>query len=151
VMYLGGIRDKLTYLLLWSVGLIAWGAFFWSWRRRGGAVTFVERQMAHAWAAGVIASVGLFIVEYMLDLDVLKLSPLLAVIAGMVFLFEAGTLSGWFYIAATVSFATTIPMILWPQIAPMLFGIVSAFGFFVPGLKYYRQKRRMEKRSPLAG
>src|SRR5262249_42976898 len=125
-MYLAEVKQHWPYLLLWSVGLVGWAIFFWTWRRRGGAVTFVERQMAHAWAAGVIASVGLFLVELITPLPVLQLCPLLAILAGMVFLFEAGTLSGWFYIAATLSFAATIPMVLIPQFAPMMFGAVSA-------------------------
>jgi eukaryotic-like serine/threonine-protein kinase len=141
VLYLLGERGHLTYLGLWGVGLVAWGAFFWSWRRRGGPVTFVERQMAHAWAAGVAASVATFVVEVLLGLRVLILSPMLAVAAGMVFLFKAGTLSGWFYIAAAVSFLTAVPMALLPEVGPLLFGVVSAVAFFVPGLKYYRQRR----------
>src|SRR5207302_2286937 len=60
VLWVAGVRDHLAYLLLWSIALIVWGAVFWSWRRRGGAVTFVERQMAHGWAAGVAASIGVF-------------------------------------------------------------------------------------------
>jgi hypothetical protein len=31
---------------------------------------------------------------------------------------------------------------LGPPWRPVLFGIISAIGFFVPGLKYYRQKTR---------
>jgi serine/threonine-protein kinase len=140
-LYLLGERGHLTYLGLWGVGLVTWGAFFWHWRRRGGPVTFVERQMAHAWAAGVAASIATFVVEVLLDLPVLKLSPMMAVCAGMVFLYKAGTLSGWFYIAAAMTFLTAVPMALLPQVGPLLLGAVSAVGFFVPGLKYYRQRR----------
>jgi serine/threonine-protein kinase len=146
VLYLLGERGHLTYLTLWGVGLVAWGSFFWWWRRQGGPVTFVERQMAHAWAAGVAASVATFLVEGLLGLKVLELSPMLAVAAGMVFIFKAGTLSGWFYIAALVSFLTAVPMALFPKIGPVLFGAVSAVAFFVPGLKYYRQRRGRMRR-----
>jgi serine/threonine-protein kinase len=142
VMFWLGVRDHLAYLTLWSVGLVTWGAVFWAWRRRGGPVTFVERQMAHAWAAGVTASIGTFIVEVLLGLPVLILSPMLAVIAGMVFLFKAGTLSGWFYIAAGLSFLTAIPMALVPAVGPLLFGAVSALAFFVPGWKYYQLRKQ---------
>jgi serine/threonine-protein kinase len=59
----------------------------------------------------------------------------------MVFLFKAGTLSGWFYVAAVLCFVGAIPMaILGPPWSPLLFGAISAVGFFVPGLKYYRQR-----------
>jgi serine/threonine-protein kinase len=119
---------------------VIWAAIFWSWRRRGGAVTFVERQMAHGWAAGVAASIGVFIVEVLLGLPVLSLTPVLAVVAGMVFLFMAGTVSGWFYVPTALCLAGAIPMAIWPEVAPMLFGVFAAFGFFVPGLKYYRQR-----------
>ena len=44
-----------TYLVLWTVGLIAWGIILGRLRRRAGPVLFVERQLAHAWAAGVCA------------------------------------------------------------------------------------------------
>src|SRR5262249_17824309 len=81
-MYWQGVDSHLPYLALWSVGLVAWGLIFWSWRRRGGPVTFVERQMAHAWGAGVTASVGVFVVEVLLDRPVLQLSPVLAIVAG---------------------------------------------------------------------
>src|SRR5439155_3084373 len=131
-----------VYLSLWSIGLVTWGIVFWNWRRRGGSVTFVERQMAHGWAAGVAASIGVFLVEVVLELPVLTLTPVLAVVAGMVFLFMAGTVSGWFYVPAALCFVATIPMALIPALGPTLFGVVSALGFFVPGLKYYRQRRK---------
>jgi predicted Ser/Thr protein kinase len=144
LLFVLGVKERLPYLALWGVGLVAWAFIFWGWRRREGVVSFVERQMAHGWAAGVAASVGLFVVEWVMNLPVLTLSPLLAVIAGMVFLFKAGTLSGWFYIAATLSFAAALPMALCPTVGLLLFGVVSAVGFLVPGLKYYRQRRRTE-------
>jgi serine/threonine-protein kinase len=149
VLWLVDVRAHLAYLSLWTIGLVVWGMVFWSWRRRGGAVTFVERQMAHGWAAGVAASIGIFVVELLLGLPVLQLTPVLAVVAGMVFLFMAGTVSGWFYVAALLCFVAALPMALLPAVAPTLFGLVSALGFFVPGLKYYRARRRHDDK-PLA-
>ena len=140
-MYFFVVRESWPYMALWSICLIAWAAIFWNLRRRGGPVTFVERQIAHSWAAGVIASIGIFIVEIQLGLPVLTLTPVLAVAAGMVFLVMAGTLSGWFYIAAGLCFLSAVPMAyLGPPWSPLLFGVVSAIGFFIPGLKYYRQR-----------
>jgi serine/threonine-protein kinase len=142
-MWWMGVEDHLAYLTLWSGGLLAWGLIFWAWRQRGGAVTFVERQMAHGWAAGVAASIGVLVVEVALGLPALTLTPVLAVVGGMVFLFMAGTVSGWFYLPAALCYAEALPMALWPQVAPTLFGVAAALGFFVPGWKYYRgQKRR---------
>src|SRR5262249_34597595 len=132
--------------LLWTLGLVAWSALFWHLRRRAGPVSFVERQIAHAWGAGVAASIGIFIVEVLLGLEALTLTPILPVIAGMVFLVMAGTLAGWFYIAAIMCFALVTPMALaGAPLAPLMFGAASALGFFLPGLKYYRQRRRGER------
>src|SRR5262249_21086954 len=111
-MYALGVQTHWPYLALWSVGLVVWGMIFWQLRRRGGPVTFVERQIAHAWAAGVAASIGIFLIEVMLNRPALELSPVLAVVAGMVFLVKAGTLSGWFYGVAAASFLIAIPMAL---------------------------------------
>jgi serine/threonine-protein kinase len=135
-----GVTDHLAYILLWSVGLVVWALVFWSWRQRGGPVTFVERQMAHGWAAGIAASIGILVVEVALGLPALKLTPVLAVVGGMVFLFMAGTVSGWFYVPAALCFAEALPMALWPEVAPTLFGLATALGFFVPGWKYWRRK-----------
>jgi serine/threonine-protein kinase len=139
-----GYRDHLAYLALWSIGLVTWATIFWTLRRRGGPVLFIERQIAHAWAAGVAASIGVFIVEWLLSpkVEVLTLSPILAICAGMVFIFKAGMLSGAFYLAGLAMFLTAIPMALFPQVAPLLFGIVSAGCFFFPGLVYHRRRMR---------
>ena len=145
-LYAAGQRSHWPFLALWTIGLVAWGAFFWHLRRRGGPVAFVERQIAHAWGAGVAAAIGVFIVEVLLGLEVLRLTPVLAVIAGMVFIVMAGTLAGWFYIAAAMCFAIVVPMALvGSPVGPLLFGAVSALGFFVPGFKYYRQRLRADR------
>jgi len=141
LMHALGVQSHSPYLALWSIGLAVWGTIFWNLRSRGGPVTFVERQIAHVWAAAVIASIGIFIVEVILEMPVLILSPVLSVLAGMVFLIKAGTLSGWFYIAAVISFLAAVPMaFVGPPIGPLMLGVVLALGFFVPGLKYYRQR-----------
>jgi serine/threonine-protein kinase len=143
LLYVLGFRDHATYLTFWSVSLIAWGAFFWHWRKRGGPVTFVERQLAHAWASGVVASIGTFVIEVILGLPVLELTPVLAVSAGTVFLFKAGTLSGEFYWYAALAFAGAAVMALvGPPLSPLLLGVVCAVGFFIPGWKYYRRRRQ---------
>ncbi len=141
-----GLEQPIYYVALWGVGLVTWAALFWYWRRLGGPVTFVERQIAHAWAAGVIASVGTFVIELALRRPALSLTPVLAVVAGMVFLFKAGTLTGWFYVAAILCFVAVVPIALLPyaglNIGPLLLGIVAGIGFFVPGWRYYRRRER---------
>jgi serine/threonine-protein kinase len=142
IMAWSGVQNHGAYLALWSVGLIGWGSIFWSLRKRAGPVRFVERQIAHAWAAGICASIGMFVIEVLMGLPALTFSPVLAIAAGMVFLVKAGVLSGSFYLAAIAMFATAVLMAIFPQVSILLFGIVTALCFFVPGLKYYRQRRR---------
>ncbi len=136
-----------VYLVLWGVGLVTWGTIFWQLRRRGGPVRFVERQIGHAWAAGVCASVGMFVLEVVMGQPPLSFTPLLAVAAGMVFLFKAGVLSGIFYIAAAAEFAGAVLIALLPQFGVLLFGAVTAACFFFPGLKYHRQRLRAVHRT----
>jgi serine/threonine-protein kinase len=142
VLAWSGVRSHLAYVVIWSTGLMTWGTIFWRLRRRGGPVLFVERQIAHAWAAAVAASIGLFVIEVVEGLPPLTLSPVLAIVAGMVFVFKAGTLSGQFYLTAFAYFATAVLMAAIPVVEHLLFGVVSAISFFVPGLKYYRQRKR---------
>jgi len=137
----GGNEQRWPYVLLWTVGLGAWAATFWELRRRAGPVTFVERQIAHIWAASMACSSGLFLVEWLLGLPPLKLSPVLPLIAGGVFIGKAGILSGEFYLPAIVLFLTCVPMSLAPTYAITLFGLVGGAAFFLPGWKFHRQRR----------
>ena len=140
-----GWDNRWYYIALWTVGLWIWAGVFWWLRRRMGPVTFVERQIAHVWAASMVAIGLLFFVELQLNLAVLTLSPVLGLIAGMVFLIKAGILTGSFYVAAAALFLSAFAMARMPAIAHLLFGVVSAACFFVPGWLYSR--RRVEKKS----
>lgn len=142
VMQWFGIANPGAYLGLWGVGLGAWATMFWAMRRRAGPITFVERQIAHVWAGSVINCSLLFVVEMLLGLPVLTLSPILALVSGTVFLVKAGILSGLFYFQAAALFVTGGIMALFPAIGLTIFGLVSAACFFIPGLKYYRQNQR---------
>jgi serine/threonine-protein kinase len=138
-----GVTEHAWYLGFWSVGLLTWGTVLWQIRKAAGPVLFVERQIAHAWAAGVCASIGMFMIEWLIPLPALTLSPAVAIAAGMVMVFKAGILSGRFYSWAVLNFAAAVVMPL-PFVrdwAVLLFGAVSALSFFVPGLKYYRQRK----------
>ncbi len=146
VLLLSGVKSRWVYPGLWVVLLGIWAACFWNLRRRAGPITFIERQIAHTWAGSMIASTGLYVVEWSLGLDVLSLSPVLGLISGMVFLVKAAILSGRFYIQAVAMFLTGIVMALmplWPipDLQITLFGVVSGLSFFLPGLKYHRQRR----------
>jgi serine/threonine-protein kinase len=135
-----GIR--VLFFLLWTAGLGTWAAVFWALRRRMGPVTFVERQIAHLWAASMVAIALLFPLEYWLELPVLTLAPVLGIVNGMVFLAKAGILSGEFYVWSILLFITAGLMAIFPDYAHLIFGVVSAACFFFPGLKYYRQRLR---------
>lgn len=133
------------YLLLWGGGLALWAPIFWKLRHRIGPVTAVERQIAHIWGGSVAAVVLLFVVESLLALPVLTLSPVLGLIGGAVFVAKAGILSGVFYLQAVAMFATALVMAELQRrgidYGVSLYGVVSAAAFFLPGWKYYRQSR----------
>jgi serine/threonine-protein kinase len=137
-----GVVSHGPYLLIWTVGLGTWAAIFWALRRRGGPVTFVERQIAHLWAGSVIACTMLYVVEMLMGLPVSTLSPVLALHSGMIFMGKAGILSGKFYIEAGALFLTAAVMALVPSVGISIFGVVSGLCFFVPGLKYYLRRAR---------
>jgi serine/threonine-protein kinase len=142
-----GVTTRWPYLIVWGGGLALWAPIFWALRHRAGPVTAVERQIAHIWGGTVIASVLLFWVEALIHqngqpLPVLTLSPVLALLAGLVFFAKAGILSGVFYIQAGVLFATSLVMCVVPSYQHIIFGLVSGACFFVPGLKYARQRSR---------
>jgi serine/threonine-protein kinase len=93
----------------------------------------------------VAASISLFVIETLLRLPVLALSPVLGLVNGMVFVVKAGILDGAFYIQAAALFAAAGLMCLFPSIGLTIFGVVSTACFFVPGLKYYREARAIAK------
>lgn len=142
-----GVESRTAYLLLWSGGLGTWAAIFWGLRRRAGPVTFIERQIAHVWAASVLGSIALYGLEYLMDLPVLSLSPVLALFGASVFVVKAGILSGAFYVQATAMFVTSAAMAIWPGSAHAVFGFVSAACFFVPGWQYYRRRGAGQERA----
>ena len=144
-----GDTNRMHYFLLWTAGLGTWAAVFWTLRQRIGPVTFVERQIAHIWASSMISIAALFPLEYLLELPVLTLSPLLGLSSCAVFLIKAGMLSGWFYLQAVALFLTTFAIAQWPDVGHIIFGTVSALCFFIPGLQYHRRKLRAEKQAEL--
>lgn len=139
-----GVESRLGYASLWTIGLGAWAGVFWALRRRMGPVTFVERQIAHVWGASLVGIAVLTPLEWLMGLRPLALSPMLPLIGSMVFFVKAGILSGQFYIQAVVMLVASVAMALVPQYAHIIFGVIAAGCFFVPGLKYYRLRRMAE-------
>jgi serine/threonine-protein kinase len=140
LLHLAGWDERWYYITLWTAGLGTWAAVFWALRRRVGPVTFVERQIAHVWAASMARIGLLFFLELLMDLPVLTLSPVLGLIAGTVFFVKAGILSGTFYLQAAALFATAFVMAMFPMVSHFIFGTVTGLCFFIPGWKYYRQR-----------
>jgi serine/threonine-protein kinase len=135
------VQNLLSYVFVWVVGLGAWAAVFWKLRQRIGPVTFVERQVAHVWGSSMISIALLFPLEWWLQLPVLSLSPLLGVISASVFIVKAGMFSGLFYFQAAALLATAVVMAVVPRYAHLVFGIVAALCFFIPGYQYQRRRR----------
>ncbi len=145
MMHANGVTSRIPYVGLWGFGVGAWATIFWELRRRAGPITFVERQIAHVWAGSTISSTLLFALEWMHDLPALTLSPVLALIAGSVFLVKAGILSGKFYIQAVALYATAFVMAALHTVPQWdcgltLFGVALGLSFFLPGWKYWKQR-----------
>lgn len=145
VMQYQGVESRWPYATVWSVGSCGWAFIFWELRRRSGPITFVERQIAHVWAGSVGSSMFLYGLEWIIDLKPLTLSPVLALIAGNVFFAKAGILSGKFYVQGVVLYLTSVLMAILQRHPSIDFGL-SLLGFvlggcfFLPGLKYHRQR-----------
>jgi serine/threonine-protein kinase len=140
--HLAGVTARWPYVCLFTVGLGAWAGLFWLLRRRGGPISFVERQLAHVWGSGIVAINLIFLVEWLLDLPVLSLAPMIAVTNGMLFMVKAGILSGFYYFQAAAVFLTIWPMTHFPRFAPLIFGTVASACFLVTGLKYRVRRQR---------
>lgn len=147
---LAGVTQRSVYASVWTLGLGAWAAVFWKLRQRMGPVTFIERQVAHVWAASMIAIAMLFPLEWWLGMPVLSLSPMLGVISSMVFLIKGGMLNGTFYVQAAVLLVAAVAMAAFPQASHLLFGLVAAGCFFIPGLKYERRRFRLTEQASAA-
>jgi eukaryotic-like serine/threonine-protein kinase len=141
----GGVTNRLVYMSLWSAGVMLWGGIFWHMRRRIGPVTFVERQIAHVWAAGVSGTFGVLVLEWLLDRPVLEFAPIIGVLAGMVFLCKAGILSGMFYFAVAGLFSAALLMTHFRSEAMLIYGVTLAACYFVPGWIFYRRRRATQR------
>jgi serine/threonine-protein kinase len=142
---LRGVSERWPYVLIFTVGLGAWAALFWTLRRRGGPITFAERLLAHVWGMGVLSINLTFLVEWLLGLPVLTLAPMLAVTNGGLFLIKGGILSGAFYLQAAAVFLAIVPMAWYPRWAPMIFGVVAGACFFITGLRAYLKRVRTRR------
>ena len=91
----------------------------------------------------LIGVVLLFPFEGFLGLELMRLAPVLAVVAAMTFLVKAGILSGTFYWQVVALMLTAVAMALEYRYALFIFGAVSSLCFFIPGLKYHRQLERI--------
>ncbi len=140
-----GVVARWPYVLIFTVGLGAWAAIFWSLRRRGGPISFVERQLAHVWGAGVIAINLMFLLEWLMKVPVLTLLPVLAITNGMLFMIKGGILSGAFYLYAGLVFLAIFPMVWFPRFGPLILALPSALGFFATGLQYHRRRLRSRR------
>jgi serine/threonine-protein kinase len=137
-MRLQNVDSRLAYAGVWTLGLSMWAAVFWALRRRQGPVTFVERQIAHVWGSSMLGITMLFPLEWWLGLPVLALAPLVSVHLAIVFLLKGAILSGVFYGQCVALLITAVLMAYFPSVAHLIFGVIAAGCFWVPGWKYYR-------------
>lgn len=125
---------------VWLVGIvtIAWFGRF----RSGGPLIYVERQAARIWLlliAGLLLTAVLTIVVAN-DMNIRDgyrfFLPTLTILVGVGFACTATLLGGSFYQPAILCVITAALMVAFPQISPILCGIVVALCLLVTGLKY---------------
>ena len=133
-----GVTQVGMYVAVWTLGLGAWAAVFWKLRQRMGPVTFIERQIAHVWGASMVAIAMLFPIERLMNFEVLALSPLLGVIAAMVFIIKASMLNGVYIQAAALLLAALLMAINQTTLTCIRRCFSSMF--FIPGFKYSRRR-----------
>ena len=116
--------------------------------QRGGPVLFVERQIAHVWAAGVAATSAC---SSSRCCWAMRRADAVADAGGdrrgWCSLVKAGMLSGAFYVAAGGAVPDRDADGAVPAGGALLFGTVSAGCFFFPGLVYHRRRMRNEDRA----
>ncbi len=135
------VENRMVYAAVWTIGLGAWASVFWQLRQRMGPVTFIERQVAHVWGASMMAIALLFPLEWWLQMPVLSLSPMLGIISAMVFLIKAGMLTGAFYWQVGAMLVAAVLMAVFPTWAHLIFGVIAAGCFFVPGYQYSQRRK----------
>ncbi len=140
---LGG-NDRRDYILVWTGKFLLWAIVFWWLRRRMGQVTFVERQVAHVWFAGLFLIILINAMEAWMGLTPLALSPLWAVVLSMTFFIKGGILAGSFYIQAALLLVSGFFMAAFPANAMIIFGLTASACFFWPGLKIHRRTKPPE-------
>jgi serine/threonine-protein kinase len=142
LLHANGVSARWPYLLIFTVGMGLWAALFWALRRRGGPISFVERQLAHVWGSGVIAINLVFLLEWLMRLPVLTLLPVFAITNGILYMIKGGILSGVFYLYAALVFLAIFPMVWWPRYGPMILAVASSIGFLGSGVQYFLRQRR---------
>ena len=144
-----GNYDGRAYVTSWLIKFSLWSVVFWWLRQRSGQVQFVERQIAHVWAANFFVILFVNIVESKLGLPPLSLSPIWAVSCAMTFLLKAAILSGRFYLHTAALLICAGAMLTFPEYSMLVFGMTASSCFFLPGLKFYLKAKRDSLDSPL--
>lgn len=134
-----GSLEQGAILGLWAPAMALWALCLWLLRRRRGPVSRVERQVAHVWAAGALGTFAVLVCEWFNGLPPLQLCPWLAGVGSMVFFVKAGLFSGLFYLAALALAACAgLLLLLPPDTGLLVFGVVAAACFMIPGLRFAR-------------
>ncbi|MCS6977802.1 MAG: serine/threonine protein kinase [Gemmatales bacterium] len=96
--------------------------------RRQGPIPAEGWQTLQVWLTAVFAAGAVFVIEWLLDLPIFRLLPILSVIAGMMFMIHAGSLSARFYPAAGGCFvaAMALPWLEGPSAVLFLAALVAA-------------------------
>lgn len=129
----------------WLVGIAAIVFAVWHFRfRTDWQVTSIEKQVGQVWAMFTVTAVLTAVINHMLDLEPLRLFPIVLLECGFAFCCMAAILGGSFYPVGFACFVIALIMPISPAYGTAISGVLIAIGLLVPAIKY---KRREEAKS----
>lgn len=135
-MLKAGLESHWTCLVVSGAVLLSSGGIITLLLRRQGALPETGRQTIQILIAAALAGFAVQVIEMLLGLPIFQLLPILAVIAGMMFMTLAGALSTRFYPVAGSCFVAVILLPWLPGPTGLLvLTVLVAVGFLVPLLQ----------------
>lgn len=134
------------YFGIWSVHSVAVVLTILILKKRGGAKTFVEKQIWGTWITYLLACYVVAGINEILGESVFHLAPLVAVLAAVSFSWMALTLSPKFFVMAALFVATSLAMARWLDHQFYILGAAWLVALVGQGSYYVRERARMEAR-----
>lgn len=129
-----------SVVAFWAVGLTSIVATVWHFRfRTGVGLTPIEKQLGQVWMMFGVTAILTGILNHQMELETLRLLPLVVLECGLTFCCMAAILGGSFYPLGIACFAVALFMPDNPAIGTAVFGVMLCVGLMIPAIKYEAQ------------